>query len=129
MWAVDIPSGESERLFQNARIGNLAINPQNHALWGVQIRHSQSALVILPFPYRNILPLTALPVGTILTQLQIHPNGKSMLATLRSNAISYGKGPFVVGDLSPHARSAGERKFPYHLSQQLFRLKFFGEKL
>lgn len=83
LWAVDVLSGESKRLFKDARIGNLAINPQNHALWGVQIRNSQSVLVMSPFPYKKISPLILLPVGTILGHLQIHPNGKSMLATLR----------------------------------------------
>ena len=83
LWAVDIHSGKSKRLFEDARIGNLAINPQNHALWGIQIRHSQSALVMSPFPYQKISPKILLPVGTILGHLQIHPNGKSMLATLR----------------------------------------------
>lgn len=83
LWAVNTQTGKSKRLFNNARIGNLAINPQNHALWGVQIRQSQSALVMSSFPYEKISPLILLPVGTILGHLQIHPNGKSMLATLR----------------------------------------------
>jgi hypothetical protein len=83
LWAVDVQSGESKRLFQDARIGNLAINPKNHALWGIQIRNSQSALVTSSFPYQKISPLILLPVGTILGHLQVHPNGKSMLATLR----------------------------------------------
>ncbi|RKZ85747.1 MAG: hypothetical protein DRR19_15945, partial [Candidatus Parabeggiatoa sp. nov. 1] len=75
LWAVDINNGESKRLFQDARIGNLAINPQTHALWGIQIRHSQSALVMSSFPYQQISPKILLPVGTILGHLQIHPNG------------------------------------------------------
>ncbi len=83
LWTVDIRSGESKRLFQDARIGNLAVNPQNHALWGIQIRHSQSALVMSPFPYQKVVPLILLPTGTILGHLQIHPKGKSMLAALR----------------------------------------------
>jgi Tol biopolymer transport system component len=96
LWALDIHSGKSKRLFKDARMGNLAIHPQNHALWGVQIRHSQSALVVSPFPYRKILPLTALPMGTILNHLQIYPNGKTMLATLRK---STGEQAIILIDL------------------------------
>jgi len=107
LWAVDIQSRKSKRLFKDARIGNLAINPQNNALWGVQIRHSQSALVMSSFPYQKISPLILLPVGTILGHLQIHPNGKSMLATLRRGS---GESEIISIDL---IKLLTEKKFLY----------------
>jgi hypothetical protein len=107
LWAVNIQTRKSKRLFKDARIGNLAINPQNHALWGIQIRQSQSALVMSSFPYQKISPLILLPVGTILGHLQIHPNGKSMLATLRRGS---GEPEIILIDL---VKLLKEKKFLY----------------
>jgi hypothetical protein len=109
LWKVDIQSGKSQRLFRDARIGNLAINPDNHALWGLQIRRSKSALVVSPFPYQKILPKILLPVGTILGHLQIHPDGKSMLATLRKGS---GEQQIILIDL---VKVLKEKRFLYSI--------------
>ena len=83
LWAVDMHTQESKRLFRDARIGSLTVNPRNRDLWGIQIRQARSVLVVSPFPYRKFIPLISLPMNSILGQLQIHPEGDSMLATLR----------------------------------------------
>jgi hypothetical protein len=96
LWSVDINSKKSKRLFKDARMGDLSINPLDHTLWGVQTQGPQIALAFSPLPYDKVKTSIVLPIGTILSHLNIHPDGKSMLATLR---IHNGKQSIVLIDL------------------------------
>ncbi len=83
LWAIDIRTKQKKLIFRNSRMGDLAIDPQNHALWGVQMHNGLNALAVSPFPYRKISTLFTLPVHTTLCHLAVSPDGRKMAAILK----------------------------------------------
>ena len=78
--AIDVRTGESRLLLKNCRIGDLTFCRADSALWGVQHHDGVSRLVRLPHPYvrwQEVLPLS---YGVDLYDLDIAPDGSSIVA-------------------------------------------------
>jgi hypothetical protein len=86
IWVIDLNTREKKLLFRNCRMGNLAIAPVNHALWGIQVHNGRATLAVSPYPYRRIIPLFTLADGNTLSQLACCPDNNQIAATLRTSA-------------------------------------------
>ena len=80
--ALDLRTGRSTVLFKNARIGDLAFNPADRSLWGVRHDNGFSTLVRLPPPYDDWKQVHTLPYGRDLFDLDIAPDGATLIASL-----------------------------------------------
>jgi hypothetical protein len=80
--ALDLTTGRSKRLLKNARIGDLVINSVDNSLWGVRHDNGLSTLVRLPPPWREWNQIWTLPYGTDLFDLNIAPDGCTLIASM-----------------------------------------------
>ena len=78
--ALDINTGESNVLLKDARIGNLAFNPADKAIWGVRHLNGIATLVRIPHPYTEWNQVHSLPYGESYYDLDISPDG-TLLST------------------------------------------------
>ncbi|HLF13689.1 MAG TPA: hypothetical protein VI932_02210, partial [Bacteroidota bacterium] len=78
----DLNSGDSRMLFRDARIGDLVVNPADKALWGVQHNRGISTLIRMPDPYIYRYEVLELSYGNDLFDLDISPDGRTMLGVL-----------------------------------------------
>ena len=51
--AVDVQTGEERMLIENARIGEIVVNPVDRSLIGVHHKNGQATLVRIPPPYND----------------------------------------------------------------------------
>ena len=79
---VDIKTGESKRILENARIGDLAINPSDKSLWGVQHHNGIAVLVRIPPPYDDWFKAISLDYGRDLFDIDISPDGLYIIGSL-----------------------------------------------
>jgi hypothetical protein len=82
VWTVNVDTGESRLLFPISGMGELAVNPKDHSLWGVNIINGMSIISVSHFPYKKITHLLPLKTETILAHLAISPDGNKIAATL-----------------------------------------------
>lgn len=80
LMSIDIESGETEMLLQDARIGELVFNKMDRSLWGVRHLNGIATLVRIPYPYKEWNQIKSLPYGQVLYDLDISPDG-SLLST------------------------------------------------
>jgi hypothetical protein len=83
VWAYDLRSGDEKMIFENFRVGDLAVSPVTHGLWGVQHDAGLVTLVYSPYPYKKIVPVVKLPFGEEIFNLAIDNEGKRLAATLK----------------------------------------------
>ena len=81
-----LESGEEKMLFENARVGDLAVSPVTHDLWGIQHDAGFATLVNSPYPYREINRLITFDLGDELFNLSIEDMGKKLSATLKKSS-------------------------------------------
>lgn len=81
-----LESGEEKMLFENARVGDLAVSPVTHDLWGIQHDAGFTTLVNSPYPYREIHRLITFDLGDELFNLSIEDMGKKLSATLKKSS-------------------------------------------
>ena len=79
--ALDLRTGHTTELIHNARIGDLAFNPADSSLWGVRHDNGFSTLVRVPYPYREWNQIKTLDYGRDLFDLDISPDGRTMIAS------------------------------------------------
>ncbi|HLA99814.1 MAG TPA: hypothetical protein VJO14_00385 [Bacteroidota bacterium] len=79
---LDLNTEESTMLFRDARIGDLVISPVDKTLWGVQHHQGISTLIRIPPPYLYRYESLELAYGNDLFDLDISPDGKTMLGIL-----------------------------------------------
>ena len=84
IWVYDLKSGDEKLLFENYRVGDLAVSPITHNLWGVQHDDGLATLVYSQYPYQKIIPIIKLPLGTEIFNLSINNEGKKLAATLKT---------------------------------------------
>jgi len=84
VWVYDIKSGDEKLLFENYRVGDLAVSPVTHDLWGVQHDDGLATIVYSSYPYNKIVPIAKLPLGTEIFNLSINNEGKRLAATLKT---------------------------------------------
>jgi hypothetical protein len=80
--SVDLTTGKTRTLIEDARIGDLAFNKKDRALWGVRHRNGKSTLVRIPPPYDEWFPLLTLEYGKDLFDIDIAPDGTSLSGSL-----------------------------------------------
>jgi hypothetical protein len=78
--AVDVRTGESRILLKNCRIGDLTFCRVDSSLWGVQHHDGVSRLVRIPYPYGRWQEILPLSYGVDLYDLDIAPDGTSIVA-------------------------------------------------
>jgi hypothetical protein len=81
-----LESGEEKMLFENARVGDLAVSPVTHDLWGIQHDAGFATLVHSPYPYREINRLITFDLGDEVFNLSIEDKGKKLSATLKKSS-------------------------------------------
>ncbi|MBI4427644.1 MAG: hypothetical protein HY562_00830 [Ignavibacteriales bacterium] len=79
---VDVKTGESKLLIQDARTGDLAFNSADKSLWGVRHFIGFSTLVRIPPPYTDWNQVYTLPYGKDFFDIDISPNGKTLTGAL-----------------------------------------------
>ncbi|TFG40904.1 MAG: hypothetical protein E4H42_03270 [Chromatiales bacterium] len=73
--AIDLNTGESRMLLKDVRIGELVLNTQDKALWGIRHLNGYAALVRIPYPYQEWNLIQSFPYGTVAYDLGISPDG------------------------------------------------------
>jgi len=79
--ALDVDSGKSRILLEDARIGELAFNAADRSLWGVRHLNGIATLVRVPYPYTEWQQVHSFPYGTIVYDLDVSPDGTLLSAS------------------------------------------------
>jgi hypothetical protein len=82
LMAVDIRTGESRMLLEDARIGELAFNPADRSLLGVRHFNGYATLVRIPYPYDRWFDVYAFPYGSEPYDLDVSPDGRLLSASV-----------------------------------------------
>jgi hypothetical protein len=107
--AFDVDAGSSRVLLEDARIGELVLNPADRSLWGMRHLNGIATLVRVPHPYTEWQQVHSFPYGVTVYDMDISPDGKMLSASfgevngeqsLRLMNIE----SLLAGDLSPIGR-------------------------
>ena len=82
LMALDLASGKARMLLRDARIGDLAFDPSDRALFGVRHENGYASLVRMAPPYADWSVLATLPYGQVLTDLDISADGSRLSASM-----------------------------------------------
>jgi hypothetical protein len=80
--ALDLRTRRSRLLLRDARIGDLAFNRADSALWGVRHDNGFSTLVRIPYPYTEWNQVHTMPYGRDLFDLDLSPDGSILIASM-----------------------------------------------
>ncbi len=73
---VDVKTGKVKQLIKNDRAGDLAFNPVDKSIWGVQHHNGYSTIVRFLQPYSAWIDVLKLDYGKDIINLDISPDGK-----------------------------------------------------
>lgn len=79
---VNVDTGESRMLLEDARIGEMVVNPIDKSLIGVQHARGIATLVRIPFPYDDWENIHEFPYEHVPYDLDISPDGKLLSASM-----------------------------------------------
>ena len=79
---VDPDTGASQTLIKDARIGDLALNPVDHSLWGIRHFNGIATLVEIPPPYTEWHQVRSWPYGETMYDLDVSPDGRLLSASI-----------------------------------------------
>ena len=79
--ALDLETGKSRMLFEEARIGELVFNRTDRSIWGVRHLNGIATLVRIPHPYTEWNQVISLPYGELLYDLDVSPDGRLLSAS------------------------------------------------
>jgi hypothetical protein len=79
---VDIATGETKMLLQDARIGDLVFNKGDHSLWGIRHLNGVATLVRIPEPYSGWNQVQTFAFGETPFDLDISPDGTMLSASV-----------------------------------------------
>ena len=82
LMAVDVKTGESRMLLKDARVGELAFNPVDRTLWGIEHRDGIAHLVRIPPPYDDWYRVATLPYEHVPYDLDVSPDGTLLSASM-----------------------------------------------
>jgi hypothetical protein len=82
LMAVDVRTGQSRMLMEDARIGELASNRVDRSLIGVRHALGYAVLVRIPYPYTEWQTLHVFPYGVVPYDLAVSPDGKLLSASV-----------------------------------------------
>jgi hypothetical protein len=80
--SLDLASGRNQVLMKDSRVGDLVFNSADSSLWGVRHDNGFSTLVRIPPPYAEWKQVHTLPYGKDLFDLDISPDGTSLIASM-----------------------------------------------
>ena len=106
LMAVDVKTGATRMLLQDARVGDITVNPVDHVIWGVEHSNGIAHLVRIPPPYNDWYRVFSFNYEYVPTDLDISPDGKLLSASISEpNADQYLRvfplDTVAVGDLTP----------------------------
>jgi hypothetical protein len=76
LMAIDIQTGETQMLLEDARVGELVFNRHDRSIWGVRHLHGLASLVRIPYPYTEWNVIQTFPYGISLYDMDISPDGR-----------------------------------------------------
>ena len=79
---LDLVTGRRRQLLKNCRTGDLAVNPADQSIWGIQHHNGRSTLVEIPPPYDHWRSVLTLDYGRDIFDLDISPDGKTLSASM-----------------------------------------------
>jgi hypothetical protein len=82
LMAVDVNTGEERMLFQDARMGEIVLNPVDRSLFGVRHDNGLAMLVRMPMPYDRWFEVHTFPYGVVPSDLDISPDGRLLSASV-----------------------------------------------
>jgi hypothetical protein len=82
LMAVDVGSGATRILLENARIGEIAFNPADRSLIGVRHANGFAVLVRIAYPYTEWNALHVFPYGVVPYDLDVSPDGSLLSASV-----------------------------------------------
>ena len=82
LMALDVKSGKTRMLLEDARIGEIAHNPVDRSLIGVRHMDGLAMLVRIPHPYNDWTVVHAFPYGVVPSDLDISPDGRRLSASV-----------------------------------------------
>ena len=94
---LDLDSRDEKMLFENIRIGDLAVSSVNKDLWGIQHESGLVTMLYSPYPFKEVNPVCTLPLGEELFQLSVNPSGNKIAAVLR---LTTGQQSIIVFDVN-----------------------------
>ena len=83
IWVYQLETGDQKLLFENARVGDLAVSPITHDLWGVQHDAGFATLVYSPYPYVDLIKIKTFELQEEIFNLSIDDSGRKLAAGLR----------------------------------------------
>ncbi|HET9340259.1 MAG TPA: hypothetical protein VFQ55_14760 [Casimicrobiaceae bacterium] len=106
LMAVDVNTGATRMLLQDARVGDITVNPVDHVIWGVEHSNGIAHLVRIPPPYNDWYRVFSFNYEYVPTDLDISPDGKLLSASISEpNADQYLRvfplDKVAAGDLTP----------------------------
>ena len=75
---VNTGTGDVKQLIKNDRAGDLALNPADQSIWGVQHHNGYSTIVRFPRPYTGWKDVLKLDYGKDIINLDISPDGRRL---------------------------------------------------
>ena len=82
LMALDLETGDSRLLLEDARIGDLAFNAADRSLWGLRHHNGYVTLVRIPFPYTAFNQVHTFAYGTIPFDIDLSPDGKLLSSSM-----------------------------------------------
>jgi hypothetical protein len=106
LMAVDVKTGEERLLIEQARIGEIVVDPVDRALLGVRLEDGIATLVRIPKPYDQWQKVHTFPYGMVPYDLDISPDGRLLSASVAEvNGDQFLRvwelGRVLKGDLKP----------------------------
>ncbi len=82
LMAVDVATGKVRMLLEDARIGEMVVNPVDHSLVGIRHVNGIATLVHIPPPYDTWNQVYVFPYESVPYDLDISPDGKLLSASM-----------------------------------------------
>ncbi|GMU73356.1 MAG: hypothetical protein AMXMBFR42_28110 [Burkholderiales bacterium] len=106
LMAVNVKTGETRMLFEDARVGEIVVNPADRAIFGVRHENGLAAIVRLAPPYDEWRRVAAFPYGNVPYDLDISPDGRRLSASVTESSGEqfvrvWDIDRLVAGDLPP----------------------------
>jgi hypothetical protein len=109
IWVYDIANDEKKLLFENTRVGDLAISSVTNDLWGVRHEGGIATLVVSPYPYHELLSVITFSLGDELFNLSIDKTGTRLAAILKRSS---GQQSLITANLGSILEGS---EFNYHI--------------
>jgi hypothetical protein len=117
LMAVDVETGQSRMLLEDARIGDMAFNPVDRSLIGVRHDSGLASLVRIPYPYTTWTLIHTFPYEQVPYDLDISADGRFLSASMsEANADQFLRvwdiGRLLQGDVKPISESKFGQSIP-----------------